>query len=85
MQKPAISAANAADMFMFQRIAFWTAAAANLVLSQWTLCCRVRRARSDGKNPKSCDDTFERLITEGVDADDLYHEVTHQVGYAHVF
>eukprot|EP00775_Hariotina_reticulata_P007911 gene7911-8107_t len=41
---------------------------------------RVRRARSDGKNPKSCDETFERLITEGVDADDLYHEVTHQRG-----
>lgn len=43
------------------------------------LWCRVRRARAEGKNPKSCDETFERLITEGVDPDDLYHEVTHQV------
>lgn len=45
-------------------------------------CCRVtrvRRARVDGKNPKSCDEVFERLVTEGVDPDDLYHEVTHQV------
>jgi hypothetical protein len=41
---------------------------------------RVRRARKEGKNPKSCDEVFERLITEGVDPDDLYHEVTHQVG-----
>eukprot|EP00879_Flechtneria_rotunda_P031584 GHRR01034517.1.p1 GENE.GHRR01034517.1~~GHRR01034517.1.p1 ORF type:complete len:310 (+),score=62.63 GHRR01034517.1:705-1634(+) len=39
---------------------------------------RVRRARNEPKNPKSCDETFERLITEGVDPDDLYHEVTHQ-------
>jgi phosphoenolpyruvate carboxylase len=39
---------------------------------------RVRRARHQAKNPKSCDETFERLITEGVDPDDLYHEVTHQ-------
>lgn len=43
------------------------------------LLFRVRRARAEGKNPKSCDETFERLITEGVDPDDLYHEVTHQV------
>lgn len=41
---------------------------------------RVRRARKEGKNPKSCDEVFERLITEGVDPDDLYHEMTHQVG-----
>jgi hypothetical protein len=40
---------------------------------------RVRRARSEGKNPKSCEEVFERLITEGVEPDDLYHEVTHQV------
>ncbi|GBF92588.1 phosphoenolpyruvate carboxylase [Raphidocelis subcapitata] len=39
---------------------------------------RVRRARTEGKNPKSCDETFERLITEGMDPDDLFHEVTHQ-------
>jgi hypothetical protein len=44
---------------------------------------RVRRARKEGKNPKSCDEVFERLITEGVDPDDLYHEVTHQVGGGH--
>ncbi|KAF8073001.1 Ppc2 [Scenedesmus sp. PABB004] len=39
---------------------------------------RVRRARNEGKNPKTCDETFERLVTEGVDPDDLYHEITHQ-------
>jgi transcription elongation factor Elf1 len=39
----------------------------------------MRRARSEAKNPKSCDEVFERLITEGVDPDDLYSEVTHQV------
>eukprot|EP00882_Tetradesmus_deserticola_P002991 GHRQ01003176.1.p1 GENE.GHRQ01003176.1~~GHRQ01003176.1.p1 ORF type:complete len:1130 (+),score=552.97 GHRQ01003176.1:118-3507(+) len=39
---------------------------------------RLRRARNEGKNPKSCDEVFERLITEGVHPDDLYHEVTHQ-------
>jgi hypothetical protein len=50
-------------------------------MSAAVLCCvRVRRAREEGKNPKSCDEVFERLVTEGVDPDDLYHEVTHQVG-----
>ncbi len=43
------------------------------------LIIRVRRARTDEKNPKSCDEVFERLITEGFDADDLYSEVTNQV------
>ncbi|WIA29268.1 hypothetical protein OEZ86_011776 [Tetradesmus obliquus] len=39
---------------------------------------RLRRARQEGKNPKSCDEVFERLITEGTHPDDLYNEVTHQ-------
>jgi hypothetical protein len=46
------------------------------------LVCRLRRARTEGKNPKSCDEVFERLITEGTHPDDLYHEVTHQVRHA---
>ena len=32
----------------------------------------MRRARVDEKNPRSCDETFERLIAEGFDRDELY-------------
>ncbi|KAI8477117.1 MAG: phosphoenolpyruvate carboxylase-domain-containing protein [Monoraphidium minutum] len=39
---------------------------------------RVRRARTQGKNPRSCDETFERLITEGMDPEDLFNEITSQ-------
>lgn len=41
---------------------------------------RVRGARTDEKNPKSCDEVFERLVTEGTDPNELYDEVVSQVG-----
>jgi len=39
---------------------------------------RVRRARTEGRNPKSCDEVFATLIAEGVDPDHLYKEVVDQ-------
>jgi phosphoenolpyruvate carboxylase len=39
---------------------------------------RVRRARSVEKNPKSCDEVFERLVAEGMSPDALYERATAQ-------
>lgn len=43
-------------------------------------CCRVRRARAEEKNPKSCAEVFERLVAEGMDPDEVFDAVSTQVG-----
>lgn len=42
---------------------------------------RVRKARKEDRNPKSCDEVFAALAAD-VGPEELYNEVIHQVGDA---